>query len=143
VRDDGTGCSTNDLVQILGLSKKEELGSALNTNGTIRWRWAKENKPLPGPTLEQIIRAMNLQFFAAEVFGTVQLAKKSGACWLAYDTVVRFDFCLADVLQRRPLPGRTALRINAWAWSTSAPPAPCPNLRNASTPTVWLQSGNR
>lgn len=68
--------SINDLVALLGLSKKEELVSALNTTGTSLWRWAKDDKPLPGPAVEQILRVMQLQFFAAEVFGTVDLGRK-------------------------------------------------------------------
>lgn len=64
-----------DLVALLGLSKKEDLSSALNTNGTSLWRWAKHDTPLPGPTVEQILRAMHLQLFAAEVFGSLDLAR--------------------------------------------------------------------
>lgn len=53
----------DDLVGLLGLDKKEEdLSNALNTNGTSLWRWAKDDKPLPGATVEQILRAMQLQF---------------------------------------------------------------------------------
>lgn len=65
-----------DLVSLLGLAKKEDLSGALNTNGTSLWRWAKDDKPLPGATVEQILRAMQLQIFAAEVFGSLDLARK-------------------------------------------------------------------
>ena len=68
--------SVGDLVMLLGLSKKEDLVNALNTNGTSLWRWAKEDKPLPGATVEQILRAMQLQFFAAEVFGGIELGRQ-------------------------------------------------------------------
>ena len=66
----------NDLVDLLGLSKKEDLSHAINTNATSLWRWAKDDKPLPGAAVEQILRAMQLQFFAADVFGSVDLARK-------------------------------------------------------------------
>lgn len=66
----------SELVMLLGLDKKEDLASALNTNGTSLWRWEKDDKTLPGPTVEQILRAMQLQFFAAEVFGTLEQGRK-------------------------------------------------------------------
>lgn len=65
----------NDLIGLLGLDKKEDLSHALNTNSTSLWRWAKEDKPLPGTTVEQILRAMQLQFIAADVFGSLELAR--------------------------------------------------------------------
>jgi putative toxin-antitoxin system antitoxin component (TIGR02293 family) len=65
-----------DLAPLLGLAKKEDLSHALNTNSTSLWRWARDNKPLPGATVEQILRTMQLQLFAAEVFGTVQAARQ-------------------------------------------------------------------
>ena len=64
------------LVPLLGLSKKEDLSRALNANSTSLWRWARDNKPLPGQTVEQILRAMQLQLFAAEVFGGVEAARQ-------------------------------------------------------------------
>lgn len=65
-----------ELVMLLGLAKKEDLANALNTTGTSLWRWEKEDKTLPGPTVEQILRAMQLQFFAAEVFGSLEQGRK-------------------------------------------------------------------
>ena len=66
----------NELVDLLGLSKKEDISHAIRTNATSLWRWAKDDKPLPGVAVEQILRAMQLQFFAADVFGSVDLARK-------------------------------------------------------------------
>ena len=68
--------SVDELVPLLGLSKKEDLSRALNTNSTSLWRWARDNKALPGPAVEQILRAMQLQLFAADVFGGVEPARK-------------------------------------------------------------------
>lgn len=64
------------LAPLLGLGKKEDLGHALNANSTSLWRWARDNKPLPGQTVEQILRTMQLQLFAAEVFGSVDAARQ-------------------------------------------------------------------
>ena len=66
----------DELVPLLGLSRKEDLGHALNANSTSLWRWARDNKPLPGQAVEQILRAMQLQLFAADVFGGVDPARK-------------------------------------------------------------------
>ncbi|NDP64873.1 antitoxin Xre/MbcA/ParS toxin-binding domain-containing protein [Polaromonas sp.] len=68
--------SVDELVPLLGLSRKEDLGHALNANSTSLWRWARDNKPLPGQAVEQILRAMQLQLFAADVFGGVEPARK-------------------------------------------------------------------
>jgi len=68
--------SVDELVSLLGLSKKEDLSHALNANSTSLWRWARDNKPLPGQTVEQILRSMQLQLFAADVFGGVEPARK-------------------------------------------------------------------
>ena len=65
----------DELVPLLGLSRKEDLGHALNANSTSLWRWARDNKPLPGQAVEQILRAMQLQLFAADVFGGVEPAR--------------------------------------------------------------------
>lgn len=59
----------DELVPLLGLPKKEDLSHALNANSTSLWRWARDNKPLPSPTVEQILRTMQLQLFAVDVFG--------------------------------------------------------------------------
>ena len=67
--------SVGELVPLFGLKKKEDLSHALNANGTSLWRWARDDKPLPGATVEQILRAMQLQLFAAEVFGGVDAAR--------------------------------------------------------------------
>lgn len=64
-----------ELVTLLGLEKKEDLSHALNATGTTLWRWAKSDQPLPGPTVEQILRAMQLRLFAVEVFGTIEQAR--------------------------------------------------------------------
>ena len=68
--------SVDELVGLFGLGKKEELSLALNANSTSLWRWARDDKPLPGATVEQILRAMHLQLFAAEVFGGVDAARR-------------------------------------------------------------------
>lgn len=65
----------DELVPLPGLSRKEDLGHALNANSTSLWRWARDNKPLPGQAVEQILRAMQLQLFAADVFGGVEAAR--------------------------------------------------------------------
>ncbi|MDB5741743.1 MAG: hypothetical protein JWR68_58 [Polaromonas sp.] len=67
--------SVDELVLLLGLAKKEDLSHALNANSTSLWRWARDNKPLPGQTVEQILRSMQLQLFAADVFGGVEPAR--------------------------------------------------------------------
>ena len=68
--------SIDELVALFGLGKKEDLSHALNANSTSLWRWARDDKPLPGPTVEQILRAMHLQLFASEVFGGVDPARQ-------------------------------------------------------------------
>jgi putative toxin-antitoxin system antitoxin component (TIGR02293 family) len=65
-----------ELVGLFGLSRKEDLSGALNTNGVSLWRWARGDKQLPGATVEQILRTMQLQLFAVEVFGDVDQAHK-------------------------------------------------------------------
>ena len=76
IRTGLSAASVDELVPLLGLSRKEDLGHALNANSTSLWRWARDNKPLPGPAVEQILRAMQLQLFAADVFGGVEPARK-------------------------------------------------------------------
>jgi putative toxin-antitoxin system antitoxin component (TIGR02293 family) len=63
-----------ELVGLWGLDKKEDLRQALNVNGTSLWRWERDDKPLPSPSVEQILRTMQLQLFAAEVFGAIEAA---------------------------------------------------------------------
>ena len=65
----------SELVVLLGLKKKEDLSHALNANSTSLWRWARDDSSLPGPTVEQILRAMQLQLFASDVFGGVEPAR--------------------------------------------------------------------
>ena len=67
--------SVDELVPLLGVSRKEDLSQALNANSTSLWRWARDNKPLSGQTVEQILRAMQLQLLAADVFGGVEPAR--------------------------------------------------------------------
>ena len=76
IRTGLSAASVDELVPLLGLSRKEDLGHALNANSTSLWRWARDNKPLPGQAVEQILRAMQLQLFAADVFGGVEPARK-------------------------------------------------------------------
>lgn len=76
IRTGLSAASVDELVPLLGLSKKEELGHALNANSTSLWRWARDNKPLPGQAVEQILRSMQLQLIAADVFGGVEPARK-------------------------------------------------------------------
>jgi len=75
IRTGLSAASVDELVPLLGLSRKEDLGHALNANSTSLWRWARDNKPLPGQAVEQILRAMQLQLFAADVFGGVEAAR--------------------------------------------------------------------
>lgn len=82
-----------DLVDLFGLTKKEDLSSALNTNSTTLWRWVKDDQPLPSATVEKILRTMQLQFFAADVFGSLDSARK----WLhkphpSLDGIAPLDF---------------------------------------------------
>ena len=64
-----------ELVVLLGLRKKEDLSRALNANSTSLWRWARDDSVLPSPTVEQILRAMQLQLFASDVFGGAEPAR--------------------------------------------------------------------
>ena len=66
----------SDLVALLGYDKKEELGRTLNANNTSLWRWERDDKLLPVAIVEQLLRTMQLQLFATEVFGTVVAARK-------------------------------------------------------------------
>lgn len=65
----------DELVGLFGLRKKEDLITELNATGTSLWRWAKDDKSLPGSTIEQILRAMQLQLFAVDVFGNTTSAR--------------------------------------------------------------------
>lgn len=65
----------HELVLLLGLGRKEDLGRALNANSTSLWRWARDDSILPSPTGEQILRAMQLHLFAADVFGGIEPAR--------------------------------------------------------------------
>lgn len=76
IRTGLSATSVDELVPLLGLSRKEDLGHALNANSTSLWRWARDNKPLPSQSVEKILRAMQLQLFAADVFGGVEPARK-------------------------------------------------------------------
>ena len=67
--------NVSDLVPLLGLKRKEDLSHALNANGTSLWRWARDDSLLPSPTVEQILRSMQLHLFAADVFGGVEDAR--------------------------------------------------------------------
>jgi hypothetical protein len=44
--------SVDELVPLLGLSRKEDLGHALNAKSTSLWRWARDNKPRPSQAVE-------------------------------------------------------------------------------------------
>lgn len=65
-----------ELLAVLGIDRKEELSKALNTNGTSLWRWEKQDKPLPSASVEQLLRTMQLQLIAADVFGSIQAARQ-------------------------------------------------------------------
>ena len=67
--------NVSDLVTLLGLKRKEDLSHALNVNATSLWRWARDDSILPGATVEQILRSMQLHLFAADVFGGVEPAR--------------------------------------------------------------------
>lgn len=72
VRADGI----EDLVPLLGLSGKEAAAHVLGASSVSLWRWARDKKPLPEVHTEQIIRAMELQLMAADVFGSAEQAQK-------------------------------------------------------------------
>jgi putative toxin-antitoxin system antitoxin component (TIGR02293 family) len=65
----------DDLMLLLGLEKKEQLSQVLSVTSANLWRWQRENKPLPSHVVEQILRAMQLQLFAVDVFGSVEAAR--------------------------------------------------------------------
>lgn len=67
-----------ELVPLFGLSTKEELLQVLSASDTSLRRWAGKNKALPTPIVEKILRIMQLQLIAADVFGQVDL----GRVWL-------------------------------------------------------------
>ena len=66
----------SELVLLFGLHRKEDLSQALNVNSVSLWRWARDDKALPGATVEQILRTMQLQLFATDVFGDLEQARK-------------------------------------------------------------------
>jgi putative toxin-antitoxin system antitoxin component (TIGR02293 family) len=68
--------TVSELVDLLGIPKREDLGHALNANPVTLWRWARDNKPLPAATVEQILRSMQLQLVATDVFGSVEAARQ-------------------------------------------------------------------
>ena len=82
----------DELVELLGLPKKEDLSHALNANSTSLWRWARDDKPLPSQTVEQILRAMQLQLFATDVFGGVVPART----WLSKSHPMLDDMSPSD-----------------------------------------------
>lgn len=67
-----------ELVPLFGLSTKEELLQVLSASDTSLRRWVSENKALPTPIVEKILRTMQLQLIAADVFGEIDL----GRVWL-------------------------------------------------------------
>lgn len=68
--------TVSELVDLLGIPRREDLGHALNANPTSLWRWARDNKPLPAATVEQILRSMQLHLVAADVFGSAESARQ-------------------------------------------------------------------
>lgn len=65
-----------ELLGVLGIDRKEQLSKVLNTNGTSLWRWEKQDKPLPSSSVEQLLRTMQLQLIAADVFGSITAARE-------------------------------------------------------------------
>lgn len=64
-----------ELVPLLGLSTKEELLQVISASDTSLRRWASEDKLLPTPMAEMILRTMQLQLIACDVFGSIDLAR--------------------------------------------------------------------
>lgn len=64
------------LMTMFGLDSKEDVAEIVGLSGVTLWRWSKEKKVLPEIYTEQIIRAMELQILAADVFGSVEAAQK-------------------------------------------------------------------
>lgn len=64
-----------ELVPIFGLSTKDELLQVLGASDTSLRRWASENKALTTPIVEKILRTMQLQLVAADVFGGIEAAR--------------------------------------------------------------------
>jgi putative toxin-antitoxin system antitoxin component (TIGR02293 family) len=84
--------TVSELVDLLGIPKREDLGRALNANQVTLWRWARDNKQLPAATVEQILRSMQLQLVATEVFGSVEAARQ----WLQKPHPMLNDFSPCD-----------------------------------------------
>lgn len=64
-----------DLVPLFGLSTKDELLQVLSASDSSLRRWAGEHKALPKPIVEKILRTMQLQLVAADVFGGIKAAR--------------------------------------------------------------------
>lgn len=64
-----------ELVKLFGLSSKEELLRVLNASDSSIRRWAREDKLMPTPIAEKILRTMQMQLIATDVFGGVGPAR--------------------------------------------------------------------
>lgn len=75
IRSGLRAANVSELTTLFGLKRKEDLSRALNVNAISLWRWARDDSLLPGATVEQILRSMQLHLFAADVFGGVEPAR--------------------------------------------------------------------
>lgn len=64
-----------ELVALFGLSTKAELLRLLSANDKSLRRWAREDKLMPTAVVEKILRTMQLQLVAADVFGGIGHAR--------------------------------------------------------------------
>lgn len=71
VRADGV----EPLGKLFGLLGKEDMATLVGVTPVTLWRWTRDKKTLPEINTEQIIRAMELQMMAADVFGTAEAAQ--------------------------------------------------------------------
>ncbi|MFD2264462.1 antitoxin Xre/MbcA/ParS toxin-binding domain-containing protein [Lacibacterium aquatile] len=76
VRDGLSAGHVAELLEVLGIERKDQLSRMLNTNGTSLWRWEKQGKPLPSASVEQLLRTMQLQLIAADVFGAIETGRE-------------------------------------------------------------------
>lgn len=67
--------TVSELIDLLGLTSQKDLSQVLNVSSTRLRSWARNNKQLPTPTVEKILRTMQLQLFASDVFGGVEPAR--------------------------------------------------------------------
>lgn len=65
----------DSLIQLLNLPSNESAAELIGASHVTLWRWVRDKKALPSVHTEQILRAMELQLLATEVFGGVDKAQ--------------------------------------------------------------------